>query len=178
MNVLKSEMKQLVAHEVGVRVDDALENAKHELGVLEGRQTAFTDGSKAAVALLTAVDEDVTSGKFDLTTAEHVKRYITRCSLALQNLAVQATNLRIAQTGRISGFEHTVKLIGNIIEDEKRKAEAAALAAAKASEVSVSEGAELERPLDAVEPPIKAQRLAAVEDPAPKGRKPRAANSR
>jgi len=119
MSLLKAELKQLVTTEVGIRVEDALEAAKHGLAVYEGRQIAMMDASKAVDALAGVVDSDITADKFDLETGAHIKRYLTRASSALQNLSQQAANLRIAQAGKIQGFEHTVTLLKNMIDAEK-----------------------------------------------------------
>lgn len=125
MNVLKAEMKQMVTHEVGVRVDDALEAARKELAALEGRQTAYLEGAKAVEALMKAVDADCESEKFGLEVGAEVKRYLSRASQVLQNLSMQANNMRIAQTGKVQGFEHTIRLLKNLIEQEKQKVEQA-----------------------------------------------------
>lgn len=130
MSVLKSEMKQAITHDIGVRVEDAMEVAKRELAVLEGRQAAFADGAKAVEALLGHVDKDVEAGTYDLLVADHVKRYIQRGAQALINLAQQAANYRIAQTGVVRGFDTTVKLLKGIIEEEERKKQAALTAEA------------------------------------------------
>lgn len=130
MSVLKSELKQLVTHEVGERVEDAFEAAKRDLLLLEGRHVAMLDGSKAVDMLLEVVDKDVQDGVYDLPTATIVKRFLQRGSVALQNLAQQAANLRLVQTGKTQGFEHAVKLLQNIIEAEKAKAAALKVAEA------------------------------------------------
>jgi hypothetical protein len=124
MSVLKSEMKQMVTHEVGVRVEDALEAAKKELSLLEGRQSAFADGAKSLEALLGLVDKDIEETKYDAAVGEHVKRYILRSVHALNNLAANAANLRIAQTGKVQAYTQTISLLQNMIEAEKAKAAA------------------------------------------------------
>jgi hypothetical protein len=129
MSVLKSEMKQMVTHEVGIRVEDALEASKKELSLLEGRQGAFADGAKALEALLGSVDKDIEETKYDAAVGEHVKRYIVRCVHALNNLSANAANLRIAQTGKIQAYTQTISLLQNMIEAEKAKAAAVVAAA-------------------------------------------------
>lgn len=123
MSILKAELKQLVTHEIGVRIDDALEAAKRELSVLDGKHAAFTDGAKAIEALQAMVDKDVEEEVFDLKTAAVVKKYVTRGVNALQNLAQQASLHKIGQTGKVQGFEHTISLLKGIFEAEKAKAE-------------------------------------------------------
>jgi len=124
MSLLKSEIKYAVTTEVGNRVDDALEAAKRDLSVLEGRKAAFHDGARAVEALMAIVDKDVEEGKFDLVTAEIVKRYVGRCMNALQNMAMQGQNFLLAQAGKIQGMEHSVALLKSIVDDEKRKMDA------------------------------------------------------
>ncbi len=155
MSVLKSELKQLVTHEVGVRVEDALEAAKKEQATLEGKQSGFLDGAKAVEALLTLVDKDLTEEKVDLPTAEAIKRWLLRAFTALQNLSQQASNLKVIQMGKVQGFEHTVKLLQNMIEQEKQKA--AQLVAAQ--EAPPPENPR-ERPVGVAPVSIKALRLA------------------
>lgn len=184
MSVLKAELKQLITGEIGVRVEDSLDAAKRELAVLEGRQAAFMDGSKAAEALMASVDRDVTEGKYDLPTAEQVKRYVARCIHALQNLAAQAQNYRIAQTGKVQGLEQTVILLKGLMDAERAKAAALTAATAEAAPALPAEqptaapvGPSRGRPEGMAPPPtIKAQRLA--EEAAAKAAPPAAVKAR
>jgi hypothetical protein len=166
MSLLKSELKQLFTHEVGVRIDDALEAAKRDLNVLDGRQQAFLDGAKAVEALQTYVNKDVDEDKFDLKTAEHVKRYVTRAVTALQNLSQQAVGAKLTAQGKVLGFEHTITLLKGIMDAERAKAEAIRAAAATGAAVveddsaaATSAGGE-GRPVGVRPLSIKEQRLA------------------
>lgn len=175
MSVLKSELKQLVTHEVGVRVEDALEAAKRDLSVLEGRQGAFADGSRALEALLVSVDKDIEEEKYDAGVGEHVKRYVLRCVHAMGNLATNAANLRIAQTGKVQGFAQTIALLQNMMDAEKAKAAAIVAAESLPPPEYARERVEGTRPAS-----IKELRLAEESAAPPKrrgGRKPRASNS-
>lgn len=158
MSVLKSELKQLVTHEVGVKIDDVLEAARRDYVMLEGRQTAFQDGSKAPEALMVSVDKDVEEGKYDLKTAEIVKRYLSRCSNALQNLSVQAANMRIAQGGKVQGFEQTIAVLKAILDAEKSKVEAVNGVA------GVEDLNPRDRPVGVAPVSLKEQRLAEASD--------------
>lgn len=124
MSILKAELKMMVTHEVGVRVDDSLEVAKKDLAMLESRQVTFGDAAKAIETLLQHVDKDLEEEKLPEEVAQHVKRYIVRGVSALQNLAQQAANNRMAQTGRVQGLEQTVVLLKNMVDAERAKAEA------------------------------------------------------
>ena len=118
-SILKTELKQLVTHEIGVRVEDSFEEAKRGLAIFEGRQIAMLDGAKAVEQLLSLVDADVTEGKMDLPMAEIVKRYVSRAANALHTLAQQAANLRMAQTGKVTGIEQTMNLLKKMVEAEE-----------------------------------------------------------
>jgi len=130
MSVLKSELKQLVTQEVGVRVEDALEGAKNDLFVLEGRQAGFFEGAKVAEALLGFVDKDLNEGVLELAVAAEVKKYVLRCVHALNNAGQNASNLRIEQNGKVKALTQTVSMLSEMIEKEKSKA--AAILAAEA----------------------------------------------
>ena len=74
-----------------------------------------------------AIDKDVTEEKYGLEVAEVAKRHLSRAVHALATLSAQASQLRLAQTGKVQGFAHTVKLLSNLIEQEKAKAAEAAI---------------------------------------------------
>lgn len=124
MSNLKSDIKQLVTNEVGVRIEDALEVAKKDLASVDGKCVAFNEASKAAESLLVHVDKDVDENKYDPAVAEHVKRYILRMSNALMNMANQAKQLSVIQQGKVLGLEYSVKIIENMLDLEKKKANA------------------------------------------------------
>lgn len=183
MSILKSELKQLVTHEIGVRVDDALDGARRELHALEGRQTAFMDSAKAVELLLGHVDKDVTEEKYDLTVAEQVKKYLVRASNVLQNLSRESTNMVIAQTGKVQGFAHTVALLKGMIDAEKAKAVAlvvpevpVAHPAGSGEEGRPSSIKALRLAEEAKEAP-RAQEALKEQNPLGRGGRPRAKNS-
>lgn len=152
MNLLKSELKQMVTSEVGARVEDALEVAQRELFTLEAKKVAFHEGARAVEALMASVDKDIDEGKMDLPVAEIVKRYLSRSVNALQNMSQQAANFTVAQSGKVQGLQQTVSLLKAIVDDERKKLEQ--MRAAMVAEVS--------SPSDGARPPptIKQQRLA------------------
>lgn len=165
MSLLKSELKQSVTAEVGSRVEDAVEAAQRDLTMLEGRKAAFHDAARAVELLMGAVDKDVEEGKFDLPTAELVKRYVGRACNALQNMAMQSQNFILAQGGKIQGMSQAVTLLKAIVDDERKKMEAlkASIAAGmmNAEGESVSNLPSRERPAGAHPAmSLKEQRLA------------------
>jgi hypothetical protein len=124
MSLLKTVLKQEITFDIGVRVDDAKSAAERELQQMEGRHAAFLDGAKAIEALHAFVDKDVEEEQYDLKTAEVAKRFITRACNAMQNLATQATHLKLAQAGKLAGFDHTIKLLKGMLDAEKAKIQA------------------------------------------------------
>lgn len=157
MSLLKSELKQLVAHEIGVRMDDAREAIHRDAAVLEGKQNGLNEGAKAVEALCASVDKDVEDGKMDLEQATLVKRYLVRGVHALQTMAQQIGNQRITAAGRAQGVEHGIALLKGVIDEEKKKAVLLQAAAAAAATESAGNGATSE---DHTHVSIKAQRLA------------------
>lgn len=168
MNVLKSEIKKLVAHEVGVRMDDAREALRSEQSVLEGKQAGFNEGSRVVEALSASVDKELEEEKLTVEESKKVKRYLTRAVHALQNMAQQVGNLRIATHGKVQGVEHGIALLKGIIDDEEKKAQLRVAERAEASETGEDDG----RPVGSGKS-LKEQRLAeeqvgaAVEPPPP-----------
>lgn len=180
MSLLKSELKQQVTTEVGVRVEDALDSAKNELIVLEARKVAFHEGARTIEALMAHVDKDLEEEKFDPPTALLIKRYIERGVHALQNMSQLAQNFMVAQSGRVQGLKQTVDLLKAIVDDEAKKIEQVKAAMA----AQTSSGPVGLRP-DGVRPAlsIKEQRLAEeaaeapVSETGPREEEPRAANT-
>lgn len=154
MSVLKSELKMLVSHELGARVEDTWEVAKKDLAILEGRQGAFLDGATAVEALMGFVDKDIDEGKLDLVAADIVKRYLMRAGNALKNLGQQAANMKVAQAGKISGLDQAMAIIKKEVDAERTKIEALKAAASVPPPENPRDRPVGEAPLS-----IKAQRL-------------------
>lgn len=179
MSVLKAELKMLVTHEVGVRVDDSLEVAKKDLAMLESRHVTFGDAAKAIETLLQHVDKDLAEEKLPEEVAQHVKRYIVRGVSALQNLAQQAANQRIAQTGRVQGLEQTVAMLKNMVDAERAKAESLKTAETAPEPTNPRDRVNGQRPAATIKE-LRLAEDAREEAPPPKGRgrrKPRGNNT-
>lgn len=165
MNTTKAELKRLVTHEIGVRVDDALDVARNDRFKLEGRLGAFADAAKALEGVLGAVDKDIEAQVFDPATGQHVKNYVLRCAQLMQSLGQQTGTQRLMQQGKVQAFEHTVALLKNLMEDELRKAQDVAVPPAAVPPPAPTVPA---RPAGARPPPtIKEQRLAEAAKTAP-----------
>jgi hypothetical protein len=125
VNVLKSEIKQAAAHEIGVRVEDALEAARKEVASMEGRQSAFLDAASLVDDTIKAVQRDIDAGTVALDAGTLLVGRLKRLAEAVRHQSVKATTLRNMAAGKVQGLENTVKLISNIVESEKARLEAA-----------------------------------------------------
>jgi hypothetical protein len=166
MTLETAKIRAQVAHEIGVRLDDALEAARGETVRWEGSNQGLLMGQKAILGLLPHVDRDIEEGKYDLQTATAVKLYINRCAQVCANMAVQSSTQRAMSQGQIQMGEANVKVVKKFHEDELRRAEAIAAAEAESraagKSVGEEESVDLRSRPSGVHPPasIKQQRLA------------------
>ena len=183
MSILKSELKQQVTHEIGVGVEDSLEAARRDVHILDGRAGGLGEAAKMVEAIMGLVDKDVEAAKFDLTTAQLIKQYLSRAALQLQQASVLASNNKFGAMGRTQGLEQMVKMLSGIIESEKLK-----VARLQELEAAQKAAAEAGVPPEAQRfASIKEQRLAEAmtvpeeapeeDEPKRRGRKPRARNA-
>ena len=183
MSILKSELKQQITHEIGVGVEDSLEAARRDVHLLDGRAGGLGEAAKLVESIATLVDKDVEAAKFDLTTAQLIKQYLTRASLQLQQASVLASNNKFGAIGRVQGLEQTVKMLSGIIESEKVKvqrlqeAEAAAKAAADAGVPAEPQRFTSIKEQRLAEAVIEPEDAPDEDEPKRRGRKPRARNA-
>lgn len=123
MNLDKSDVKVGTANEIGCRLDDMLEANTRELHRFEGAVTALRTGASAIENLEKAVDRELDEGKIpDLETAVLIKKWTGRMHQALTNLAMQADNNRVMQTGKISAMQGAVEVTRKFREEEMNRA--------------------------------------------------------
>jgi hypothetical protein len=128
---------------------------------MEWRQAGLFDGAAVVEALLGFVDKDIEEGKLELPVAAEVKRFIMRAVHALNTAGQNASNLRIAQTGKVQALTQTVSMLSEMVEKEKAKADAM-----RAAETAPPPENGRDRPLGVAPVSIKELRLA-EEAPAP-----------
>lgn len=121
MSFLTPELKQQVVHEVGVRVEDAMEAAKGEVHLIEGRQTAFLEAAQLSEMLSASLNKDVDAGTLTMDEAKKLMPYLTKLAQQFRQLTVQMANQRNLAAGKVQGLEQTVKLLNNMVEIEKAK---------------------------------------------------------
>jgi hypothetical protein len=123
MSIEKSEIKVVAAHEIGCRLDDALEASTKDLYRLEGAVTAFKQAAQAVEGLAKHIDKEMDEGKFDLEQAKIIKRYVERAHQMMTNLGIQSDANRVAQTGKVSGMQQAVQLAKQFRDAEESKAQ-------------------------------------------------------
>lgn len=154
MNVEKALIKVSAVHDVGVRLDDALEAARADVHRAEGAAQALERAGEALAPLLKMVDKELDAQKIaDIATATAIKKWLDRSAALLKDLRQQYHQGRVQAQGRVAGFEGAVAIAKKFVDDERKKIEG--FQQAVASGRVVEEGGYGRPP-----PSIKAQRTA------------------
>jgi hypothetical protein len=148
---LKSEIKVGTAHDIGVRLDDLLENAKGETLKWEGAESALGKAIEGLEGLFKHVETDLEEGKLSglepLQVVGAIKRYIERASNLAKNLRTQARLQKEQSRGKAVGLEQSVTVVKNVVDKEQARLltiaqglREGAIAAEEGSVVSTSPG--------------------------------------
>lgn len=154
MNVEKALIKVSAVHDVGVRLDDALEAARADVHRTEGAAHALERAGDAVGPLLQLVDKELDEQKIpDIATATVIKKWLERSATQLKDLRQQYQQGRVQAQGRVAGFEGAVAIAKKFVDDERKKIEG--------SQRAVEDGRVGEEGGNGRPPPsIKAQRTA------------------
>jgi hypothetical protein len=124
MNVEKALIKVSAVHDVGVRLDDALDIARADVLRTEGAAHALERASDAMAPLLKLVDKDLDEQKIaDIATATAIKKWLERSATLLKDLRQQYQQGRVQAQGRAAGFEGAVAIAKKFVDDERKKIE-------------------------------------------------------
>lgn len=121
MSIEKSEVKIGTAHELGCRLDDALESLTKDLYRLEGSVNALRHAVQSADVIYKMIDRDMDDGKIDLKEASRTKKYIERYVNVLNASASQTENNREVQTGKMQAMQLAVQIAKKFKDDEESK---------------------------------------------------------
>ena len=113
-----------VLNDVGVRMDDKLDDAHRRLAAHGGAKLALRSLSKGISGLAEQVKKDMDSGDLPddpLKVAEYVNRMIERAAVMAASAAQHQENLEITATGSVQAFEEVVKLIKKDVDAEAEK---------------------------------------------------------
>jgi hypothetical protein len=108
--------------EVGAKLDDMLEAAKHELYRAEGAMGSTEKAMQRVAQLSTTVDKDLDDGAFELETATAIKRYLAKAHAAMVDLSKESQNRRMMAQGMVLGMEKSVQAAKGLHDRELSKA--------------------------------------------------------
>jgi len=132
----KYDSKIEAIHEIGVRLDDALEATKVEMTRHEGAQGAYLHSAKSVQALQAHLAKDAEEGRVDSTAAKIAAEWVARAVQVCENLSKQAGNAVLMSKGAELQTTRLVSLVKNLHELEvaRRDREAAPAEATAAPE--------------------------------------------
>lgn len=159
MNIDKAQIKAGAVHEVGVRLDDALESARAEVHRADGASAVLDRAAEACLQVMKFVDRDLDEGRIaDLETAALVKKWVEKCVSTVRDHRAQAMVAKAQAQGKVAAMETAVAIAKKFVDDERRKIEN--------FQAAVASGALTAEDVGRPPPSIKAQRLAEESQPA------------
>lgn len=127
-NPQKSQLKMLIAHELGADIEDAYEREMAAAHQLEGGVEALKQAAlKVPSELAKRVDQELGEGESfkdgmsRLEVAELVKKYLARAGVFLAHLATNESTKIAPQRGKAEGMKSAVELIAKAREAESVK---------------------------------------------------------
>lgn len=127
MSLDKAEIKRATFHQVGVIIDDSLEQAKKDYSVAQGANAGLIQTVKKVEALGNHVDQDLDEGKYEsmgpLEVAKIIKVYLQRAVAVMRSDAMSFEQRRLMAQGRVTAFEQTVAMTKKLHDIETRKIE-------------------------------------------------------
>jgi cell division FtsZ-interacting protein ZapD len=151
-SLLKSEVKISTAQEIGIRMDDLLEQARQEVQNTSGALAALNEATRAISKLLDIAEEDITNETLDIAAGKSVSFYINRAITILENLSRHTGNMQITANGRVQAYERAVQSVSAYQETERDRLRALLAHIEKTGK----DNTEATRP----DPSLKEQRLA------------------
>lgn len=128
MSLVKSEIKCMTIHEMGVLAEGTLEQAKKDYHLAQGANVGLVQTIKKVEALAKHVDQDLDEGKLDVTSplevAKHIKVYLQRAVAVLQSSAMTFEQRTLMAQGAVSAFERHVAATKKIYDNELQKIKA------------------------------------------------------
>jgi len=157
----KCELKAVVVHNIGSKVDDLLEAARSDAASKLGANVALLACSKKVAELAEHVDKDYEEGLLDKLEphqiAQAIKKYITRACAVIDSGAEAAARARLVAEGKIQMAQLLVGNLKKVHDEELAKSKAV-----KEVDLQASETLVYEVPSSTGRPPVslKERRLA------------------
>jgi len=130
MSLEKSELKVLIANNLGAEIEDQYdESVRLAYGLEEAAKIIKQAAKSLVVQLCKAVEEDIASGTISdqlpaLKVAELVKKYIIRSGMLLDNIADTKKQLSIARHGEATGLKIAMGVVSRSCDKELEKIKA------------------------------------------------------
>lgn len=105
----KAEIRVAAAHDIGVRMEDMLDEARAEVERMRGARLALVEAAKKLEEHLQVVGSESDQGKLDPEHVSLVKRYVNQCGGIVRNLATGAEAKLLIAQGKVAGLEQSVK---------------------------------------------------------------------
>lgn len=120
-SLLKSEVKIGTAQEIGIRMDDLLDQARQEIHNTSGALAALNEAIRAVAKLLDIADGDLATETLHTEAVKPVKLYINRAIAILENLSRHTGNMQMTANGRVQAFEKAVQAVKTYQETERER---------------------------------------------------------
>lgn len=152
MSALLRDVRLQLVHELGVKMDDALETAKADSIRREGAHAAYANAARNMRALFTQAEKEHAEGKLSDSEYELARSWIKRSVAACDSLTTQAFPLMHAAKGAERQAATTVAMLKQVydLEEMKKQRESVPVPAAAPA------------PATAAEPVSKTEATAAV----------------
>lgn len=126
MSIEKSDIKISVAHEIGCRLDDALESINKDLYRLEGASSVYRHVIQVLHELNVIVDSDHVEEKIDIDSFNAVKKYFEKAIVVIKQQSMQAENNKHIQLGKIQSMQSAIHITKCLKDEEETKSKLSA----------------------------------------------------
>ena len=127
MNIDKSQIKMIVANDIGADIEDRLEGERRAANELSGGAQALKQAAKKVPNdLIAAINNEMEEGKISDGMEAHlvvqlVKKYLTKAGDFLAHLGDIEQQKAIVQGGRVDGMMSTIDMVKKVRDVEADK---------------------------------------------------------
>ena len=136
MSAQKTELRKAAIHEVGTRLDDALEASRADQHRMEGGLKAAQVAFERVGQFIGTINGDMDSGKLDIVQAKMVKGYLARLQAQMAELVTSTERRMHVAAGAVLGMERAVREAKSAYDREAAKVEREAPRSIKAQRLA------------------------------------------
>jgi len=124
MSIEKSELKILIAQNLGADIEDRLESAKRSVHHLEGGAEALRQAAIAVPAgVIAKIDilfneGNIKEGMTALEVYEKLKKYVSKCGDFLSHLSENEKSKINMQQGEVNGIQVAMRIVKDMYDKE------------------------------------------------------------